>query len=338
MELGVSSGAGPRDAAEPPSQRYGEAEAAALWREHFGDVAQVTKIASESDAVFRMSQTNGDYLLRLTDDRSVADLQVAILDHIAVVPGLPVPKVRPSLTGAAIIEAPSVDGATSTAFVTSFLPGKPLAAFAPSSKMRGAVFGLLNRLDRSLEGFIHAGAKRSILWDVSRAGQVAPLLEAVPDLTLRALASQAIADWTDLAAPLLQRLPRQVIHNDFNPSNILVAEDGEISGVIDFGDVIEAPRVCDLATAIAYQQPADGFDALIAEAVAAYGRERPLGEVELTILPSLVRARAAMVVAITHMRAARHPDNQAYFLRNAPLAANLLAAAAGGKRPLRKKP
>lgn len=163
---------------------------------------------------------------------------------------------------------------------------------------------------------------------MSHASQAALLTSAIPSAPMRNLAEGAFEDWRALAAPRLGKLRRQVIHNDFNPSNILAAEDGTITGIIDFGDVIDAPLICDLATAIAYREPQHGFDALVATAVAAYGRNIPLLEEEVAILPILVRARAAMVIAITHWRAEQDPRNRDYLLRNAPLASRLLASAA----------
>lgn len=310
---------------------YDVAAAETLWRAVYGRAATAGRIASEVDAVFRMTEPSGEeYLLRITDNRDgTADLQAAVLDHIgATEPNLPVPRIRRSAGGNPVVAVTSVHGDPFAAFSTTFLAGKPLAALASSPEMPNRIFRLLSRLDRSMSGFSHPRAKRSLLWDVSRADQILPLTDAIPVAALRVLAKHAVDDWSTRAAPILPGLPRQVIHNDFNPSNLLVADDGQISGIIDFGDAVEAPRICDLATAIAYQEPAGGFDALIATAVEIYDHNLSLTPEEIAILPILVRARAAMVVAITHWRAAQHPDNQAYLLRNVPLATRLLEAAA----------
>src|SRR3546814_16314237 len=80
---------------------------------------------------------------------------------------------------------------------------------------------------------------------------------------MRRLTRQAIDDWVSVAAPALPHCRRQVIHNDFNPSNILVNEDGSINGIIDFGDAIDATLICDIAKAIPYQEPAAGIDSLL---------------------------------------------------------------------------
>ena len=59
----------------------------------------------------------------------------------------------------------------------------------------------------------------------------------------RIFAGWRTIDWT--------RLPHSVIHNDANDYNVLI-EDGRMSGLLDFGDLVHSATVCDLAIALAY--------------------------------------------------------------------------------------
>ena len=52
--------------------------------------------------------------------------------------------------------------------------------------------------------------------------------------------------------PRLNALPWQVIHNDANDHNVIVSADRRTVSLIDFGDIVYAPRVCGLAVACAY--------------------------------------------------------------------------------------
>jgi hydroxylysine kinase len=119
--------------------------------------------------------------------------------------------------------------------------------------------------------------------------------------------------------PLLPRLPAQLIHNDFNPHNILVDANDETSvvGVIDFGDMVRATRVQDLATAAAYHL-CSGPSALAGawDIVAAYHDGSPLTAEEIEILPDLMGARLSLSIAISSWRAIRHPANASYIMRN----------------------
>ena len=316
-----------------PIRSYGVAEAEALWATHYGRAASASRIASELDAVFRIAEGGRDYLLRVVDNRAgVADLQTAVLRHLAMVaPHLPVPRVRESACGQAVVALVAPGDDYHAAFATSFLPGRAMAS-ASRPVDRAALLQTLAALDGALASLAHPRAARSLLWDVANADRVKPLVAAIGDPVLRQLAREAFEDWSDRAAPTLPTLRRQVIHNDFNPSNVLVSDDGAITGIIDFGDVIEAPLVCDLATALAYQDPEYSFKKLIADGLHAYGGTCPLDEAETTVLPILVRARAAMVLTILNVRAVRQPENRDYLLRNTPFAARLLASAARTSR------
>jgi hydroxylysine kinase len=110
-----------------------------------------------------------------------------------------------------------------------------------------------------------------------------------------------------------------VVHNDFNPHNILVdARDADrITGVYDFGDLVRTQLVNDVAIGAAYLIPvgADPLQFPMAF-VAGYHSVTPLQRLELRLLPNLMAARLTMSVAITEWRAQKFPANRAYITKN----------------------
>ncbi len=110
----------------------------------------------------------------------------------------------------------------------------------------------------------------------------------------------------------------QLIHNDLNPHNLVVdPASGAVCGIIDFGDMVRAPLVQDLATACAYHIPADGHPLSAAlEMVRAYHAVCPLLPEELDVLFDVMAARGAISVAISGWRARMQPENAAYITRN----------------------
>ena len=65
--------------------------------------------------------------------------------------------------------------------------------------------------------------------------------------------------------PRLAALRAQVIHNDYHLYNVLVAPDDQariVTGIIDFGDMVHAPLVGEVATAAAFHMAgsADPFE------------------------------------------------------------------------------
>jgi hypothetical protein len=118
---------------------------------------------------------------------------------------------------------------------------------------------------------------------------------------------------------MLAACPVQAIHNDLNPSNLLIGADGRhLCGIIDFGDMIMAPAIMELTVACAYLTAATDLIDAIGNCAAAYLAWRPLPKAAMQQLPDLIATRWAMTILITEWRAQLHPENAAYILRNNP--------------------
>ena len=129
--------------------------------------------------------------------------------------------------------------------------------------------------------------------------------------------------FTDHVLPRLAAVRAQVIHNDYHLYNVLVAPDDHerIVGIIDFGDMLHAPLVGEVATAAAFHMAgnADPFEGP-AQFVGAYHRVLPLADVEQEIVADLMATRHLITVLISEWRAARYPENRAYIMRHNPAA------------------
>jgi len=128
--------------------------------------------------------------------------------------------------------------------------------------------------------------------------------------------------------PRLAAVRAQVIHNDYHFYNVLVApgEQARITGIIDFGDMLHAPLVGEVATAAAFHMTgnADPFEGP-AQFVGAYHATLPLTEAEQDIVADLMATRHLVTALISEWRAARYPENHAYIMRHNPAAWEALA-------------
>ncbi|MFX5764957.1 phosphotransferase, partial [Acinetobacter baumannii] len=90
--------------------------------------------------------------------------------------------------------------------------------------------------------------------DLQRADQLADLLPKIPQADRRRLAERQLERFVTDLRPRLGALRRQVIHNDLNPYNVMVARDrpDQVAALLDFGDMVRAPLAQDLAVAGAY--------------------------------------------------------------------------------------
>lgn len=274
------------------------ARAERLLSEHWGLVAQVRPLSSERDLNFAVAVGGVDrYVLKVAnglDPRSAVDLQqemmMRLLDR-----GLPVPDVVP--TGG----SSTVCCGDHPVWLIGLLPGSPMAYSEPTDETFVQLGRLIGRVSLALDGFDHPGARRSMQWDVQRADDViAHYRPYVRDSTRGALLDRELTHLQRRVLPVLDHLPRTVVHNDANDHNVLVDERGDITGLIDFGDALHSVRIHDLAVACAYAMLDRDDPTTVAERIiAAYEAEFAATDVELTAVPHLIRARLATSVAIS---------------------------------------
>lgn len=203
-----------------------------------------------------------------------------------------------------------------------------MRAATPSRELRSHVGATAASLDRALGTFDHPATTRHLLWDVQRAADLRPLIEALRDPSVQEILLEELDDFEDAGLAKLRGLRSQVIHNDLSTDNLLVSGDGSrVSGVLDFGDVVFSPAVNELAVAISYQFT--GASDLVGAALDVVDGYRTIGsltEDELTLLPRLVRARVLTWVAIPLWRSSQGLGDPRYVLRNAERSWNLLCA------------
>lgn len=330
--------------------------AAQQLAQHWGLHGQLQPLSGERDANFLLQAEApaqalaGHRPLRAmlkvshpVEAPQVADFQTQALLHMArVAPQLPVQRLLPTRGGAVALQLTAPDGQARVVRLFSYLDGLPMRQAPRSRAQQLALARQLAALDQALAGLQHPAAALQLPWDIQRVESVRSLLSPLPDPQRRALALQALDDVARHVSPLLPTLRRQPVHNDFNPSNLLVdpVHTDTVCGILDFGDMVQAPMVNDLAVAASYQLDEQADDttllAQLVDFVAAFHAVTPLTATELQLLPLLIRARLAMVVAISGWRAQRQPHNADYLLRNNGLSwARLQACARIGTARMR---
>jgi Ser/Thr protein kinase RdoA (MazF antagonist) len=308
--LGASLSAAPPDLTD--------AQALDLLMLHWGVAGRLKRLTSERDLNFHIATGGQGYVLKLAnpaEPTEVTDFQTRALLHLASA-GLPVPQVVRTLDGATEVDTPN-----GRLRLLTYLEGTPLHAAPRSAEQRRAMGTLGARLARAMGGFTDPAADHFLQWDIKQAASLAPLLSDV-DPAYRPLCQTVLDRFNAEAASVLPALRWQVVHSDLNPHNILVAPDNpdRIAGILDFGDMVRTPLVCDLAIAASYQvDPAAPLRSLI-DFTAAWHAETPLTKEEARLVPLLTQTRWLTTLAIASHRAARWPGNAAYILRNAPAA------------------
>ncbi len=305
-----------------------EAQARAIAREHYGIEATASALVGERDSNFHLATVDGrDVLLKLVnpaEDPALTDFQTQALLHMAARdPSLPIPRIVETLRGESSFTLAQPEGAARIVRMLTYLPGTPLAKVERSPALPRNLGMGLARLDLALGGFSHPAAGHELLWDLSHAARLRPLVGHIGDPEQRAVVERVLDRLEIEVFPRLAGFRRQVIHNDFNPSNILVAgsPDGpqdRLAGIIDFGDMVEAPLINELAVAASYHVAGEGdFLGPIKAFVGGYHAVLALEDREVDCLYDLLLARMALSVVIPAWRSTLEPDNRDYILRNA---------------------
>ena len=302
-------------------------EAAAFAHMQFGIDGDIRKLTSERDQNFHLTARDGRaFVLKIAhpaEDPAVCDFQTRALQHIAAMdPDLPVPRAILDRAGAfqAMLARPGE--APRIVRLLSFLPGTMLHQALPTPRLWRSLGSTHARLGLALTGFTHPAETHDLLWDIKQVGKLDHLLEHIPS-PRRALPQRALATFAATVAPVLGGLRWQVIHNDLNAHNVVVeaADPETVSGILDFGDMVRSPRICDAAVAASYLvSQGDGPLGGVTDYLAAYHAVAPLDDSEIAVLFDMIMARLAMTVLITTWRAGLFPDNAPYILRNNPSA------------------
>ncbi|WP_212526044.1 phosphotransferase [Actibacterium sp. MT2.3-13A] len=307
---------------QPP--RIDEAAASRLLAEHFGIDATAREVACERDQNFHAVATDGrGYALKIAnpqEERLITSFQTeALLWLERADPGLPVPKMVPALDGRHEITQVLPDGRESVVRVITWLEGTPLHRAGLTPETERNIGRVLARIGAALRDFHHPGEGSDLLWDIRHAPRLRPLLSALPEGELGRAVRAELDHYAASVLPRIGHLRRQVVHNDLNHHNVMVCPDAPstISGVIDFGDMVNTYLAVDVAVAASYlADRAEETLAPVARMIGAYHGVTPLLADEIAVMRDLIVARLVTSIVITGWRAKRYPENAAYILRN----------------------
>jgi 4-aminobutyrate aminotransferase-like enzyme/Ser/Thr protein kinase RdoA (MazF antagonist) len=148
---------------------------------------------------------------------------------------------------------------------------------------------------------------RDFIWNMMQAEKILNRLDLIADEKLRISVADEITEFKDKFLPKLKEMKSQLIHNDANDWNIVC---GEKIQLIDFGDIILAPRIVGLAVTASYLA-LDSEDPTfeIAKLVRGYHSISPLTLGEIELLLPLTRVRIAMSIANAALQISENPGN-----------------------------
>lgn len=301
-------------AAEPPeipAARVAEAVSA-----QFGLRGELTPLISERDQNFQLTADDGcRYVAKVVsraDTPELIDFQISALKHLKRRAFERVPRVVHTLAGPALGEIEDDDGAHLVLRLVTWVDGELRLDGELSSEGARNLGRTIAELDVAFEGFHHRGENQSLLWDLRRAPELVALTEQIDDSVVRHNVEVALRSFVEHTAEALAILPSQVIHSDVNGGNVLYDDANGVAGIIDFGDMLSAPRIIDPAIAAAYLRDVNEPLRLITAMLAGYSEVVSIGEIEKSIFFDLVRARLCTTITMLHWRVSERPTDNPY--------------------------
>ena len=275
----------------------------------------LTTLPGERDQNFLLTAEDGKrYVVKISSPEEpdpILRFETEMMVTLAAASEGLVPGVRAAKSGEYLSEFQDADGNPHRIRIVDFLPGTLLANARPRSEALLYDFGKrVAELDSALGGYPdHPPARFNFDWALGSAGSV---MERCVDLFTgerRSLIESVHRAFDDRGHDFLG-LGSQIIHGDINDHNVLVSEpdgtDRYVTGFIDFGDAHSAPRVFDLAIAVAYATLGvpDPITAA-ATIVRGFNERTPLLESEIDVIFTLARARLGQSVSFAAWRRAQ---------------------------------
>ncbi|MEM7123643.1 MAG: phosphotransferase [Pseudomonadota bacterium] len=303
-------------ASNPPVFSEQEARHAAVTL--FGIDADAEPKSSERDRNFRVNAGSGaDIVLKVcnvNEDPAVIDFQIAALRHIeSTDPSLPVPRVVMTHAGEARTRVTSEAGEELMVFALTYCPGVPLREMTLTPPIMRAVGSTIAKLGLALRSFERAAPDQALVWDIRRADAMRQHLALIGDGAAEEMVRETLDRFAAQTLPTMAGLRHQVIHNDANRGNILAVpgDDAEISGVIDFGDMVDGPLIQDVSTA-AMELTASSDDPIsfIEAFLESYAAVNPLSNDEVACIYDCVMIRLAVCVLVYAWRDAFQAESR----------------------------
>lgn len=288
-------------------------DAVRIAREHFGLGAVAKPLASHLDQNFLLHSGKRKYVLKIANaalDPVSIDLQQKAMEHLAASPNR-VDHQQPVRTASG---ERTVSVGDHEVWMVTYLDGRMLTDVQPRTRtLLRSLGSLLGRLDRRLLEFAHPHAQRDYFWDLRLAGALRKYTRHIPGSAERSMVDRMLTRFEAQTLPRLSGLRLSPIHNDANDANIVVhglGYEARVTGIIDFGDLLVAPVVFEVAIAATYMMLGEADPVgVAAEVVRGYHEEYPLQESELEVLFGLICTRLCCSVLVSAFRSTIEPEN-----------------------------
>ncbi len=271
---------------------------------------KVTSLYSDRDQNFLIhSESNQKFILKISnpaEQPEILELQNKATLYIrSREPNLAIP------LQIGEIKEFNKDGKTYLVRLVEYLDGQFLKDSLVGNTAHEKLGIFLGTFSHSLDGFFHSTADREFEWDVRATELIKSRLDYLKSKSDLKTVTHFLNEYENNVLPKVIDLKMAVIHNDGNDHNILVDENGETTGIIDFGDMVYSYQAAEPAVCMAYLglEKEDAFTPM-AQVLKGYHSCFSLNNSELKSVIYLVCIRLCISVTMSAWRMKLFPENK----------------------------
>ena len=301
-----------------------QAEKIAL--DNYGIATKATKLPGYDDENFKLISTAGEsFILKISKpevDAKYLNFQNEILIHVASKNlECESPRVIYNINRELSDTIKSAAGEKRDVRLLSWVRGRLWAHINPkTASLRFDLGEKAGKITESLMDFNNEVAERNANWDLADSSWTFNHIDLFSEKEKEQV-SYFQRRFAEIQA-IYNKLPKSVIHGDFNDYNIIVSEDlkvPKITGFIDFGDAVYTQTINDLAILLAYaiMDTQDPLEAAL-DVIKGYNKNYQITEKELDCLYSLVAMRLITTVTSSALRKLEDPTNKYHVISEKP--------------------
>ncbi len=286
------------------------------------DITEIKELAGYKNYNFLIKTERGKYVFKMYpyDDTTAqfleAEIEILLRLNLNAETRYPHPIAFPDGTYLKVAED---NGQKYLCRILTFLEGEFLGKVPLSENIMSSLGRFLAETDIKLRNIENNTIKKIVNeWDIQNLHLNEKFFKYITDKFDRKTVEYFYNTFYENAYPHLKKLPKQIIHNDANEWNTLT-NNGSISGIIDFGDMVYSQRINEPAIAIAYS--CFNTDEPLKWAVyllKSYHDVSSLNEVEINIIFYLIAARLVMSVSHSAYSKITDPHNSHKFVSEKP--------------------
>jgi len=193
--------------------------------------------------------------------------------------------------------------------ILSYLEGDMFGEQQKNMALCSNLSEFLGNLSFSLVNFKHKSAHKKFIWDSSNISWIENELKLFSDPKKKDIIKMVLNSHKNIKNNNLHKIRYSIIHGDVNNYNIITKNE-KIIGLLDYGDAIYAPTICELSVALAYAlMNSSEIMEKCSYMVKKYHSIFPINNIEIESLSTLISARLAITVTMATKQKKKYPKN-----------------------------